>query len=59
MVAIDTGSLDSEGNIIMKKKFLVANIKKVKNKKLEPALGFDTAGKNKLEFIDYEDEFDY
>jgi len=41
MIAIENKSVDAEGKVILKKEFLLDNIKKVKNKKFEPTLGFD------------------
>ena len=42
MVAIEDKSFDKEDNVILKKEFLINNIEKVKNKKLEPSVGFIT-----------------
>lgn len=49
MAAIDEKSLDKEGIVILKPEYFFTNIEKVRNKKIEPVMGFGRPQNRKLE----------
>jgi len=58
MAAIDEKSLDEAGIVVLKPEHFVSNIEKVRNKKIEPVMGFGKPSKNLSLDDDGEDPID-
>ena len=54
LTAIDEKSIDVDGLVVLKPEFFIQNVDKVKNKIIEPAIGFST-NKNDDESFDLKD----
>jgi transitional endoplasmic reticulum ATPase len=55
ITAIDENSFDTEGMVILKQEYFTKNIAKVRNKKIQPAIGFGSSKEGDQSLMPYDD----